>query len=166
MKTNAWPIPTILKVNFLFFQTRLKFGSNYTNHFFQRRHATCRRDPPIGWLKSAGFDLNKRHVCYFVKLSRLHKSSAFTLSPIIGYGADFGRFFTEIDFLKSIFLDPVRAPALISYVALLIPFHIYHPIVKMTFTPYVSQVISSRAPDRNAFRSHVADSHSESQFLS
>jgi hypothetical protein len=72
------------------------------------------------------------------------------------YGADFGHFFTKIGLLKSIFLETVRALIIISHVALFIPFHISHHIVKMPFTSYISPITSSTTPDWNAFRSHVA----------
>jgi hypothetical protein len=84
-----------------------------------------------------------------------HMSRQCTRFPIY-YGADLGHFFTKIGLLKSVFLETVRAPIIISHVALFIPFHISHHIVKMTFTSYVSAIISSTTLDRNAFRSHVA----------
>jgi hypothetical protein len=68
----------------------------------------------------------------------------------------FRTFFTKIGLLKSIFLETVRAPIIISHVALFIPFHISHHIVKMPFTLYVSPITSSATPDRNGFRSYVA----------
>jgi hypothetical protein len=68
----------------------------------------------------------------------------------------FRTFFTKIGLLKSMFLETVRAPIIISHAALFIPFHISHQTVKMPFTLYVTPIISSTTPDRNAFRSHVA----------
>jgi hypothetical protein len=73
------------------------------------------------------------------------------------YGADLGRFFTKIGLRKSIFLEIVRAPIIISHVAMFIPFHISRHIMKIPFTSYASPIISSTTADRNAFRSHVGN---------
>jgi hypothetical protein len=80
------------------------------------------------------------------------------------YGADFGRFSIKIGVFKSNFLETVWAPIIISYLTLFVPFHISHHIVKMSLT-YVSPIISSTTPDRNAFRSHVAGLPEGSEFL-